>query len=93
MTIGGIWLIDVYTSLADTTHLFLRHTSLHEEFGDILGSLHAQLAIERRTASSAISSTDNLDFEVIFLHGCCYLRNVHLLLGINEMGGVNLEEK
>ena len=69
MSIGGIWLVNVYAALADTAHFFLGYTSLNEELGNVFCSLHAEFAIELWTASSAISRTDNLDIEVIFLHG------------------------
>ena len=86
MSIGGIWLVNVYAALADATHLLLRYASLNEELGNVFCSLHAEFAVELWTASSAICRTDNLDIEVIFLHGRRNLRYVDLLLSINEMG-------
>lgn len=93
MAVGSIGLVDIDTTLADSTESFFLYSCVNQELGDIFGSFDIELSVMLLGTSLAVCSTDDLGLEVIFLHGCRYFCDFHLLLRINQVCGIDLEEE
>ena len=93
MAVCGIWLVDVDTASAETTHLTLVNLCFHEQLGNILGSANTELLVVLRCSGLAVGGSIDIDSKIVLIYGFCNLLNVHKLLLVNEGGGINLEEE
>ena len=93
MTVCGIWLVDIDTAPAETAHLTLVNTCLHEQLGNIFGSANTELLVVLRCSGLAVGGSIDVDSKIVFIYSFCNLLNVHKLLLVDEGGGIDLEEE
>lgn len=93
MAVCSIWLVDIDAAPAETTHLTLVNTCLHQQLGNIFGSANTELLVVLRCSGLAIGGSIDVDSKIVFIYGFCNLLNVHQLLLVDEGGGIDLEEE